>query len=325
MLVSLGVSALAAPVLFRLLVAMKSRQTVSAHLKEHAHKQGTPTMGGIIVLIGLLAGMAAVWQPGFLAPLVLILGFGLVGFLDDYLMPRWKPGSRGLSWLPKLGLEIGACLVAAFFMGWTDPAAVGVFVFMVLFLSNAYNFSDGLDTLAGGLGMILAFGLAVFCYFLDAATWEAFAGMELLVVDPAVPLTCLVLGVAFAPFLILNAAPAKVFMGDVGALPIGAVFGWVVSSLMFRGGGEAGLVFDAGATVAIGIVLLVMLVEIVPVPLQIASVKIRKKRLFPFKTPVHHAFQDAGWPETRIAMLFHMVQLGLVVGGCALVSTGWGG
>ena len=66
MLVSLGVSSVAAPFIYKMLVAMKSRQTVSEHLKEHAHKQGTPTMGGLIVLVGLLAGMVATWQPGFL-------------------------------------------------------------------------------------------------------------------------------------------------------------------------------------------------------------------------------------------------------------------
>ncbi len=299
---------------FKLLVAMKSRQTVSEHLKNHAHKQGTPTMGGIIVLIGLLAGMAVTWQPGYLPPLVLILGFGLVGFLDDYLMPRWKPGSRGLSWLPKLGLEIGACLVAVFFMGWRDPFLIGIFVFMVLFLSNAYNFSDGLDTLAGGLGMIMAFGFVAIWYLGEIQAFQpnSFVTPAIFESNPLIVAFCL--AVSFFPFLVLNAPPAKVFMGDVGALPIGAVFGWLITYLLVP--------FDSNGTLVglwpdniLPVVLLlgVMLIEIVPVPLQIASVKIRNKRLFPFKTPIHHAFQDAGWSESRITFLFHVVQIVLVL------------
>ena len=319
MFVSLAVATVGAPFVFKMLVAMKSRQNVSAHLAEHAHKQGTPTMGGLIILLGLVAGMISVWQPGFVAPTVLLVGFGLVGFLDDYLMPKWKPGSRGLSWLPKLGLEVGASVVAALTMGWSEPWAIGLFVFMILFLSNAYNFSDGLDTLSGGLGLILALGfLAQKVHstlfpqgFPQAAEVEKVmrmfvvpSGNEMLVMGA--------LAMGFVPFLVLNAAPAKVFMGDVGALPIGALFGWVACKFLVTGTDQQALQFQWVMVLPLLVMLLVMFVEIVPVPLQIASVKLRKKRLFNFKTPVHHALQDKGWPETRIAMLFHMVQLGLV-------------
>lgn len=309
-LVALVFASIAAPFVFRLLLAMKSRQTISQHIQEHAHKQGTPTMGGIIVLCGLIAGMVFGWRSELLAPLVLVVGFGAVGFLDDYLMPRWKPGSRGLGWMPKLGLEIGAAVLAAFFMGWQDPFMMGFFVFMVLFLSNAYNFADGLDGLAGGLGMILCFGLALHGFI--ALGLGIGAPQNLL---PAVVLTMSILAVSFIPFLMLNAPPAKVFMGDVGALPIGAVLGWAcaVGSAVQPLKGDLAL-----SPLMLGTILIflgVMFIEIVPVPLQIASVKLRKKRLFNFKTPVHHAFQDRGWPETRIVWTFHLVQIGLLILG----------
>ena len=174
MLASLIGGSIAAPFVFKLLVKLKSAQNVSAHLEGHQHKQGTPTMGGIIVLVGLLCGMAATWRAEYLGVLVLVLGFAFVGFADDYLVPKLKPGSRGLSWMPKLGMEIGAAVGTAFLTGWTDPVQMALFVFLVLFLSNAYNFSDGLDTLSGGLGVILCIGFvglslgsfAVSAYFL---------------------------------------------------------------------------------------------------------------------------------------------------------------
>ncbi|ARU40387.1 hypothetical protein CCB80_04225 [Armatimonadetes bacterium Uphvl-Ar1] len=308
MLASLLASAVAAPFVFKMLVAMKSRQNVSAHLAEHAHKQGTPTMGGIIVLIGLLAGMACTWRAEYLGVLVLVLGFAAVGFADDYLVPKMKPGSRGLHWAPKLGLEIGAAVGAAFLTGWKDPIQMGVFVFLVLFLSNAYNFSDGLDTLAGGLGVILCLGYFLLVAFLGVRVAEGDY-------DPSsiMPLAT-ALGVAFLPFLYYNSPPARVFMGDVGALPIGAVFAWMSMGILFGGSGE----LNTPVLLPVSVILLVMLIEIVPVPIQIFWVKVFKKRAFNFKTPIHHAFQEKGWPETRIVWLFHVVQAGLVV-----LALGW--
>lgn len=319
MLVSLCASAVAAPFVFKMLVAMKSRQNVSAHLAEHAHKQGTPTMGGIIVLIGLLCGMAFTWRAEYLGVLVLVLGFAAVGFADDFLVPKMKPGSRGLHWAPKLGLEIGAAVGAAFLTGWNDPVQMGVFVFLVLFLSNAYNFSDGLDTLAGGLGVILCLGFGA----MGLATNWGLGNPEInifRVSDFFIPQVsvALALGCAFLPFLFLNAPPARVFMGDVGALPIGAVFAWLASGLLMPTEKGDSYGFSVTYMIPIVILLIVMLVEIIPPPLQVLWVKVFKKRLFNFKTPIHHAFQEKGWPETRIVWLFHVVQAGLVV-----LALGW--
>ncbi len=318
MLASLVGASVAAPLVFKLLVKLKSAQNVSAHLEGHQHKQGTPTMGGIIVLIGLLCGMAVTWRPEYLGAVVLVLGFAAVGFADDYLVPKMKPGSRGLSWMPKLGLEIGAAVGAAFLTGWTNPVQMLLFVFLVLFLSNAYNFSDGLDTLSGGLGVILCLGFAGFYLSGSDFAWLNDAGHH----APNAPyeaVLALTLGVAFLPFLFYNAPPAKVFMGDVGALPIGAVFAWLVAGLLLPLDVEQGSLLSTHFIGPAVVMLLLMFAEIVPVPIQIFWVKVFKKRAFNFKTPIHHAFEDLGWPHTRIAWAFHVVQAGLVVLALALV------
>ncbi|MCB0825665.1 MAG: hypothetical protein KDC26_05710 [Armatimonadetes bacterium] len=298
---SLVAAGIAAPIIYRTLLKIQSRQTVSEHVQEHAHKQGTPTMGGLIVLVGLLGGMLCTWRAEYLPYLLLLIGFGIVGFADDFIVPKLMAGKRGLGWMPKLGLEIGAVLGAFWLSGGTDWVACAAIAFIVLFFSNAYNFSDGLDTLSGGIAIWLCIG------------FFAIAG---LIAAPSLPVQILsvMLSVAFLPFLFYNAPPAKVFMGDVGALPIGAVFGWMIVDL--TGGMQWSQVTVLFAPITI--LSIVMLFEIIPGPLQIASVKLRKKRLFNFKTPIHHAFQEKGWPETRVVWMFHIVQA-----VCSLVAIGW--
>jgi phospho-N-acetylmuramoyl-pentapeptide-transferase len=290
-LVSLGVSSLFAPIIFKMIKAMKSHQNVSEHLPQHAEKQGTPTMGGLIILLGAIVGAFAAPSVDLLAPLVLIATYGLVGFSDDYLVPKFKPGSRGLHWVPKLGLEIGGVLLAVWIAGLTQPYQIALAVFLVLMFGNAFNFADGLDGQAAGLGAFLILGLAGVMY--GFGTYSA-----------SLTVLAAILA-ALIPFFILNAPPAKVFMGDVGALPIGAVLGWAVFDMVSLP--EAA---DHGIWLwtALGVWSLVMLAEIVPPPLQVFSFKLRKKRLFPFKTPIHHGLQDSGWPETRVASLLVSLQ-----------------
>lgn len=290
--------ALAGPFVMKGLVAMKSRQTIQKELEEHKQKQGTPTMGGLIVFIGLAAGTAAAWGPSFIPAWIILAAFGIIGFLDDYLVPKMKPGSRGFDWKPKLALQVASAAGALWLSGWTDPLALAFGVFIILFFSNAFNFSDGLDGLAGGLGMLLSAGLIGLILMRPT---EAALGV--------VPVLA-VLAAGFMPFLFFNAAPARVFMGDVGALPFGALLGWAA---LMTGRQEGGGVEWVQALPLV-VISLVMLAEIIPPPLQVLSVKLRGgKRLFPFKTPIHHGFQSAGWPETRVVSMFHLVQLACVV------------
>lgn len=307
LLIPLMSSAVAAPLVLRALRMAKSRQTISEYVEEHAHKQGTPTMGGIIVLIGfLVAAVTIVPIPDRYAVIALALGFGFIGFVDDYVMPRAVKGSRGLEWKEKLVLQIMFAGGAAFLSGATSPLAIGLGIFAILFMSNAYNFADGMDGLAGGLGVILAGTLALMGFILDMT---------------GVTSAMAALAVCLVPFLVVNWPPARVFMGDVGALPFGALMGWAMARLVMTGSGE----INIPILVSLLVLSLVMLVELVPVPLQIASVKLRKgKRMFPFKTPVHHGFQSAGWPESRVVAMFFFVQVVAAVAALYLFPGGEG-
>jgi phospho-N-acetylmuramoyl-pentapeptide-transferase len=152
--------------------------------------------------------------------------------------------------------------------------------------------------------MALGAGLSAVTLFLGLSNW-------------IFPLVALLGGML--PFLYLNRPPAKVFMGDVGSMAIGGIIGLIFVDLTLVGSQQISssnrFLFWTGLI----LVSVIMIVELVPVPLQILSVKLRKKRLFPF-TPIHHAFQRAGWPEIRIVGLFFFVQLVGSIIGFLLVS-----
>ena len=302
--VAFGVAAILAKPILATLLSLGSRQTVSVHAPEgHQKKQGTPTMGGLIVVAGALAAMLVVGARDA-AAVVLLLGFALIGFVDDYVVPRRFVGKRGLGWRQKILMQLAVAVAAALLARLGVLGSAGL-VFVVLFYSNAYNFSDGLDGLAGTILLSLAGGLVALGLISGA--------------PPAllVPLAALLGGIL--PFLFLNAPPARVFMGDVGSLPVGAVLGYVVVRLGYgffhhwTAWTTIGPNVEPGAWMRVSpwallAISLLMTVELVPVPLQILSVKLRKKRLFPY-TPIHHAFEKAGWPETRVVYHFALVQL----------------
>ena len=293
--VAFGVAAILAKPILSTFLSLNSRQTVSAYAPEgHQKKQGTPTMGGLIVVAGALAAMLVSGSRD-LASIVLLIGFALIGFVDDFVVPRRFVGKRGLGWRQKILMQL-AVAVGAALLTRTNIAGIGLIVFLVLFFSNAYNFSDGIDALAGTLLLGLGGGLLAMGFF---------SGMPLAWL---VPLAALLGGIV--PFLYVNAPPARVFMGDVGSLPIGAVLGYVVARFALGANGPEGHFWiNAGPLLTIS---LVMVVELVPQPLQILSVKLRKKRIFPY-TPIHGAFEKAGWPETRVMFLFALTQLLLSV------------
>lgn len=280
----IAAAVLAWPV-WKLLLAMRSRQTIDPHAPEtHQAKQGTPTMGGLIIFVGVLSGLLCERfrmpenRPILDAVLVLFSGFAAIGFIDDFVVPRLFK-KRGLGWLPKLVMQIAL----AGYVAWVqqgDWMKAAVAVFFILACANAYNFADGLDGLAAGiwLGMLPA--------LLGTVAQGGWA-------------VSLVITGGMIPFLYLNAPPAKVFMGDVGSLPIGATIGYLMLQPLQAGGGQmiAAVVFG-----------LVLIAELVPVPLQVGYFKLTKKRLFPM-TPIHHAFEKKGWKETRVVAAFALTQL----------------
>ncbi len=320
--ISFLVSAVLSKPILNLLIRAKSRQTVSSHLEGHAVKQGTPTMGGFIILVGMFAS----WILGYTGvnggPMLLLVAlFAAIGFVDDYLVPRLMPGKRGLGWKQKILMQVAAAAIPLIWAQ-ASPAMVAVGVFLILFFANAYNFADGLDGLAGTILLGQLFGLAYL------GTTGGRVEFPVWVVWP-------LLG-SLTVFLYWNAPRAKVFMGDVGSLPIGATLGgfWVlhmsVGSDKMAGPPTEAVIQSLVIPVIIWSI--PMICELVPVPLQVFSVKVFKKKLFPF-TPIHHAFEEiklkpgeteesesyverkknsprwAHWPETRIVFTFAIFQL----------------
>ncbi len=320
-----AVSALFAFPIFKGLLAMKSRQTVSEFAPEgHQAKQGTPTMGGLIIVAGMIPVLLwHAWLPfrGFgettrsssspewaWAALVAFLGFAVIGFADDFVVPRLMKGTRGLGWKQKLLMQIAVAVVAAWLLTGNFGVGAILTLFTILFFANAFNFADGLDALAGTLLIALAVGLAAIG---DARFYNTLQAPAMMALVGAV-----------IPFLFLNAPPAKLFMGDVGSLPIGALLGLAVSWIAFVPPTmtATSAVPTSSILVALGVLSLVMVAELVPVPLQIFWVKVFKKRLFPY-TPIHHAFEKAGWKETRVVAMFVLVQLLLMMLAITITTT----
>lgn len=242
-------------------------------------------MGGLIILVGIAAAVFA-WPTGMQTPALLAIGFSVIGFVDDYLWPRLKPGSRGLAWKPKLVLQLAAAWVPLLLADGRFMAMSIAMAVLIVAYANAFNFADGLDGLAGGIAAILGSAFALIGLHAGHA--------DMVVVSASIA------GGSIA-FLFWNAPPAKVFMGDVGSLPIGALFGWLAIRSVdpgLRGGTDF---------LPVLILSLVLVAELVPVPLQILAVKLWKRRIFP-ATPIHHGFEVKGWPESRIVWTFLLVQ-----------------
>lgn len=290
------------------------KQKIDPHAPAgHQAKQGTPTMGGLIILAGaLIALLAHRWReaPLSLATslhggsraeslqpldvfLFLIVSFGIIGFIDDFIVPRMKAGKRGLGWKQKLAMEIVFSGVAASMLFPAFEFAWFSCVFLILFCSNAYNFADGLDGLSGSiwLGMTLGVvGLASLAEPILATPMIAVSGATLV-------------------FLAYNAPPAKIFMGDVGSLPLGAMLGACLSMLAMKTPSHPLTGSPPIGWLPIVLVSLLMIAELVPVPMQVAYFKLTKgRRMFP-STPIHHAFEKKGWPESRVVWMFALFQL----------------
>ena len=266
--------------------------------KEHLKKQGTPTMGGIIMLIVLVIILAinSIKYPTLLLAIVSILGFGLVGFIDDY-KKLVKKNTKGLSPLKKI---FGLVLVTAififmylkFFKLGTDitlpfisspiTLSVGAFIIFIAFIligtSNAVNLTDGLDGLASGVVAI------IMTFFTIVAVKNS--NTEMIILGASSVGTCLA-------FLLFNFHPAKVFMGDTGSLALG--------------GAVAAIAIMMKMEVYLAIVAFVCIIDTLSVILQVTYFKITKgKRIFKM-APFHHHLELSGMKETKVVILFWVI------------------
>ena len=295
---SFAISVAAGPVVIPFLRRLKVGQTVRGEGPEtHLKKNGTPTMGGIHILLSVVITSVFFVKdyPKIIPVLFLTLGFGLIGFLDDYIKVVLKR-SMGLRAWQKFLLQIVVTGVFVFYIRqYTDislvmkvPYMEGVYLdfgwmnipvlfFIVIGTVNGTNFTDGVDGLASSVTVLVA-------TFFSVVAIGTGSGIE--------PVTCAVVG-ALLGFLLFNVYPASVFMGDTGSLALG--------------GFVAAAAYMMQMPLFIVIVGFIYMVEVVSDILQVSHFKMSGgKRIFKM-APIHHHFELCGWSETRVVAVFSIV------------------
>ena len=293
-----AVSVVLGPVVIPFLRRLKVGQTVRDEGPEsHIKKNGTPTMGGILILMSVVITSAFFVKdhPKIMPVLFLMLGFGLIGFLDDYIKVVLKR-SMGLRAWQKFLLQVVVTGVFAFYLtrytevplamklpfvsgryldfGWMN---IPVLFFIVIGTVNGTNFTDGLDGLASSVTVLVA-------TFFSVVAIGTGSGIE--------PVTCAVAG-ALLGFLLFNVYPASVFMGDTGSLALG--------------GFVAAAAYMMQMPLFIVIAGFIYMMEVLSVMIQVACFKMTGgKRIFKM-APIHHHFELCGWSETRVTAVFSIV------------------
>lgn len=289
-----------APIFIPFLLKLKVGQTVRDDGPEsHLKKNGTPTMGGIIILIGFIGGSVIFCSrySNTIPIMLMTIGFGLIGFIDDYIKVVLKR-SMGLRAWQKLLLQIIVTAIFAVYL--TKVSGVNLllrvpftngymldlswFSYVILFIAvlgtvNGANLTDGVDGLASSVTIIIAIYFAII------------AVLENMGLEP----TSLALIGSLLGFLVFNCYPAKVFMGDTGSLALG---GYVIATA-----------YMLNMPLYVIIVAVIYLVENISVMLQVSYFKITKgKRLFKM-APIHHHFEKSGWSETKVVTVFTIVSI----------------
>ena len=275
----------------------------------HKNKQGTPTMGGIMFIIGSSVAavicIAFLWLNGgaetqlmlvkVMAGALMAVGFGIVGFLDDYISIK-KHRNLGLIEIQKLILQfiiVGAYLLSVALAGGTTETVIpflgsvdlGFFYYIlaavfIVGMVNAVNFTDGIDGLNTSVTLVVALVFSVIAMLLNRVGLSLYAAA--------------IVG-AMIGFLFWNANPAKVFMGDTGSL--------------FLGGAVCALAFGVNMPILLILIGIIYIVEILSVVLQVTYFKISHgKRIFKM-APIHHHFEMCGWNENKICFVFSGVTL----------------
>jgi phospho-N-acetylmuramoyl-pentapeptide-transferase len=304
------------PALIRKLVSLQVGQQIRAEgPASHQTKAGTPTMGGTLILLSLVLStllLADLTNAYIWLMLVVTMGFAAVGFVDDWRKLRRKH-SLGLTGREKLAAQFALALAAGGFLLWkngydstmTMPFLKNVrpdlgwfyvpFAALVIVgASNAVNLTDGLDGLAIGPVMMVALVYMTFCYIAGNVKLAEYLQVPHVPGAGEVAVFCGALVAAGLGFLWFNAYPAQMFMGDVGSLSLGAALG----TLALVSKQELVLIVAGGVFVA----------EAISVILQVASYKLRRRRIFRM-APIHHHFELLGWPEPQIIVRFWILSV----------------
>ena len=329
-LTALMISFVVGPATIKKLTAYKIGQAVRDDgPSSHLSKIGTPTMGGALILVSV-ALTTLLWadmRNRFVwVVLVVTLGFGLIGWVDDYRkVVRRNP--KGLSartkffWQSVIGLAAALFLafsttlpaqtifIVPFFKNVAYPLGTAGFIVMTYLVivgsSNAVNLTDGLDGLAIMPTVMVGSALGVFAYVAGHAIFSKYLGFPFIPGAGELTVFCAALAGAGLAFLWFNVYPAEVFMGDVGALALGAALG--VVAVIVR---QEIVLFIMGG---------VFVVETLSVVLQVASFKLTGKRIFRM-APLHHHYELKGWKENQVVVRFWIITMMLVLVGLSTLK-----
>ncbi|MFO1417527.1 MAG: phospho-N-acetylmuramoyl-pentapeptide-transferase [Methylotetracoccus sp.] len=328
-LTALVISFVVGPVMIRRLSRYKIGQSIREDgPQSHFSKAGTPTMGGTLILIsvGISTLLWADLRNRYIWVVLLVtLAFGLIGFVDDYKKLVLR-NSKGLPARYKYFWQSVCGLAASLFLYWTATSPVETqFIvpffkhivinlgawyvvltyFVIVGASNAVNLTDGLDGLAIMPTVMVGGALAIFAYLSGNANFSEYLGIPFVPKAAELVVFCGALVGAGLGFLWFNAYPAQVFMGDVGALALGAALG--VMAVLVRQ--EIVLMVMGG----------VFVMETLSVMLQVLSFKMTGRRIFRM-APIHHHFELKGWPEPRVIVRFWIITVILVLFGLATLK-----
>ncbi len=302
------------------------RQHVEDLYELHKHKEGTPTMGGIVIILSMLISTflwARLDNTFIILCLISVLWLGIVGFVDDYIK-LVKVKSPGLSATAKfagqlvLGIGVGLYLYfdaqvsTALYVPFLKHALFNLGVLYILFVvlvivgtSNAVNITDGLDGLAVGCVSFIALSYSVISYLTGHLGFSNYLNIYYLAGSGELTVFCATIVGAGLGFLWFNSYPATIFMGDTGSLPLGGAIG-IVSVLIKK---EVLLLVVGGIFVA----------EVLSVIIQVVSFRVYKRRVFRM-APLHHHLQLLGWPEPKIIVRFWIVGILLALFGLATLK-----
>ena len=325
-LTALFIALLVGPSMIRRLSKLQIGQTVREDGPEtHLSKAGTPTMGGLLIIVSICTSTLLWSDLGNRFVLIALLTtviFGAIGWVDDYRKIA-KANSKGLSAFEKYSWQSVAALFAVVFLYNTaqSPAETQLIVpffkniavdmglayiafsyFVVVGTSNAVNLTDGLDGLAILPTVMVAGALIVFAYVAGNIYFSKYLGVPYISGVGEICVFCGSIVGAGLGFLWFNTYPAQVFMGDIGALALGAALGLV--AVIVRQ--ELVLLIMGG----------VFVIETVSVILQVSSFKLTGKRIFRM-APLHHHYELKGWPEPRVIVRFWIITVVLVLVGLA--------
>ncbi len=329
-LTALVISFIIGPMMIRKLTAYKIGQSVRDDgPQSHLVKAGTPTMGGALILMSILL-TTILWADlsnrYIWVVLLTTLGFGAIGWIDDYRKvvyrnPKGLPASAKFFWQSVIALIIAIYLaltaeipaqtdmIVPFFKEVSIPLGIIGFIILTYFVivgtSNAVNLTDGLDGLAIMPTVMISSALAVFAYVTGHIVFAKYLGIPYIPNTGELSVFCGALAGAGLAFLWFNAYPAEVFMGDVGALALGAALG-IVTVIVRQ---EIVLVIMGG----------VFVVEALSVMLQVASFKLLGKRIFRM-APLHHHYELKGWKENQVVVRFWIITIILVLFGLSTLK-----